>query len=461
MIFAQYQLKNQFKMYLNRRCNFRLLQFLVLGIFCHFDTSHASPQMEGVTKVDRSGANPSTPVRRPTQNRDSSPGEQMKDPRRWMFLAVVAFLLIGGGRKWHRSWQGRKLANRIADGLASSDEILLSSRYGRIAVPDLFHLLSSTETEQTKKNAALRALISLWREDELIIEEEKAIIIRSFEVQWKHRRKYPRDMTGSFTIHASFGLPQLIDNELTSWLEKHLQWSSRITGSRRATDQQWKTSDAFRPKIQCDINPEDFPENSVHRIGLYVRLKTRDLSSNWELELPATNSSFEWDEYLQTDALKAPFSDEEANQLNNALQWVPIAGSDQVALTMNHVKISPEFAVANPPLCMVQRPLPRDLAHQIYLEIQGVSRMIPVGEWVVALRNSDSVLNPEAEVTCPPWEISPEDLLSDSEISRAGNHMIRLILEPVTHRGWANPDVRSVYSGRIEMPWINVELVRL
>jgi hypothetical protein len=179
------------------------------------------------------------------------------------------------------------------------------------------------------------------------------------------------------------------------------------------------------------------------------------------LELPATNSSFEWDDYLQTDALKAPFSDEEANQMNKALQWVPIAGSDQVALTLNHVNISPEFAVANPPRCMVERPLPRDLAHQIYLEIQGVSRMVPVGEWVVALRNSDSVWNHEAEVTCPPWEISPEDLLSDSEISRAGNHMIRLILEPVTHRGWANPDVRSVFSGRIEMPWINVELVRL
>lgn len=408
--------------------------------------------------VDRSGANPSTPVRRPSQSRNSSPSSPMADPRRWMFISVVAFLMFGGGRKWLKSIHGRRLADKIAHGTANPDEILGSYRYGRVVVQDLFEALTGGASDEIR-HSAFEALVRLWQADELIAEEEKAIVTRSFQIKWNHRRKYPVSLNGTFDISATYGLFELKDSELQRWLSDHSRWSYRIQGTRRAVDEQWKQNLCDPPFALTEINSRDFPENTVHRIALFVRFRTFNQTSNWEIELPSQPTSFEWDLNLELNALLAPIVESELDVFTNAMNWQPasLPGPGQEGPRL--VQISPGFAIHNPPETVISSPLPRDLSHAVFIELQGVTGLIPAGEWLIACRKSSENLF-QSYRSGSHWDVSPDSYIDDQLIGHAGRFQMRLVLKPIAHRGWANPEIRSVFNSKISFPWVEIEIVR-
>lgn len=427
--------------------------FLLTLFMASFISMPAMAQEEKPGRVDRTGANPSTPVRKPGQRREGQPQSPMSDPRRWVFIAVTAFLVLGGARKWLAGNRGRKMADRIANGQANLAEISNSAVHGRSVLPDLLSLLQD-EAPADRKNAALEALIKLWRADELIAEEEKAILSRAIQVSWKQRRKYPRDFSGQFQITALFRLPLLADKSCNEWLRNHLRFETRVTGTRRATDEQWKPLPADSSQLTMEIESRDFPEDSIHRLMLFIRVKTEGLTSDWSLDLPGQATSFEWDHHLKSMALKAESDEKEAMIMQEALAWELIADADEMQL--QNVAISPGFAIHHPPVAMLAIPLPRDIAHEAMLEIEEVSSNIRLKKWVIASRGSVSTA--EKQFKQIPLEMM--GLIDDSAISRAGKYRARLLLNPKPELGWADPEIRSVWPGRLTSPWVEIEIVR-
>ncbi len=421
----------------------------------------AQDRGEGVGPVDRTGANPSTPVRRP-ESRERAEGPKSSpfaDPRRWLFLAVVGFLVIGGGRKWLHGRKGRSLADRLAAGTASVDEIRDANKYGRIVVHDLFRVLAEGQTQE-HRIAATEALVKLWRADELIPEEEKAIVSRSFSVDWRIRRKYPKGLKGPIGIRAFFGLPRLSDDELNLWLYKHLQWAYRVTGTRRASDDTWQEPQLGLGQVRLTVMAEDFPDDGPHRIVLQMKAETKELTDQWTLELPAQSISFETDEKLSIGALAGMPDSSRAELMRNAIEaWVPHERPDPAFSVLDD-----RFAIRNPPGFKVVSSLTADLAHQAILEIEGISGRWSIGEWVVSERSTSQVTkNDFGETTfiiIRSWPETLERLGDAATLERGGNYRARVVLEPRPERGWSDPDIRSVWPEPIMTDWFEVEIVR-
>jgi len=421
----------------------------------------AQDRGEGMGPVDRSGANPSTPVRRP-DSRERAEGPKSSpfaDPRRWLFLAVVGFLVVGGGRKWLHGRKGRDLADRLAAGTATVDELRDANRYGRIVVHDLFRVLTEGQSQE-HRIAATEALVKLWRADELIPEEEKAIVSRSFSVDWRIRRKYPKGLTGPIAIRAFFGLPKLNDDELNRWLYQHLRWTYRVTGTRRASDDIWQSAEELPGQVRMIVMAEDFPDEGPHRIVLLMKAETKDLTDQWSLELPAQSISFETDDKLSIGALAGMPDSSRAEMMRSAVEhWVPDERPDAAFSVLDD-----RFAIRNPPGFKVVSRLPADLAHQAILEFEGIAGRWSIGECVVSERSTSQVdKNEFVETTFIVIRTWPEilDRLGDAAtLERGGNYRARVILEPRPERGWSDPDIRSVWPEAITTTWFEVEIVR-
>jgi hypothetical protein len=436
----------------------RILALLLLIGTCEVASAQDPGEETGV--VDRTGANPSTPVRRPgtrerTERQVSKP---FSDPRRWLFLAVVGFLVIGGGRKWLHGRKGRRLADRLHDGTAPIDDIRNANRYGRIVVHDLFRVLTDGKSLEHRA-AATEALIKLWRADELIPEEEKAIVTRSFTVDWRIRRKYPKGLTGPIAVVADFGLPELADRELSAWLADHLQWSFRVNGTRRASDDSWHIQDSEHRSVRLTFMGEDFPDAGPHRLILHMKVDTIGLTDQWTLELPAQTISFEFDDKLQLNALAGMPDSARADIMNASVK--PRTGGEHPEPVFS--VLDDRFALRNPPVLALRSALPSDLAHCARLELEGVSGQWTIGEWIVAsktISGSDGEQTAQDSLAARHW---PERLEPNSEsasIERGGHYRARVVLESRPERGWSDPDVRSVWPETITSEWFDVEIVR-
>ncbi|MFM7317670.1 MAG: hypothetical protein ACKO5E_12055, partial [bacterium] len=406
-----------------RSIKYHSIRSLAFVIFIFAMTLSSLAQDDSQGKTDRRGANPSTPVRKPGQRREIPPQSPVGDPRRWVFIAVVAFLLLGGARKWLAASRGRKMADRIADGQASLDEIRQAARHGRAVLPDLLGMLADGKSDEMK-SAAFESLIQLWQADELIAEEEKAIITRAFQVEWKQRRKYPRDYDGNFQILGFISLPKIQDESRIVWLSEHLRWETRVTGTRKATDDQWQMIPPDEMQLQIQMESRDFPEDCVHRVMLFTRVTTHGLTSNWTLDLPGQATSFEWDQHLKSAALKADFDEKEALIMQEALTWDCNADPDTIGSQL--IALSPGFAIHRPPVALLRIPLPRDLAHDAVLEIDEISSKIKLKNYVIASRGSAITLQKQFKMI--PLEI--KRLIDDSAISRAGKYRARINLQP-------------------------------
>ncbi len=90
------------------------------------------------------------------------------------------------------SWRARRAIARLASPTVTSEEIELVADHGRAGVWELLRIFSESGSSPEQQAAAGRALARLWRRDELVAEEEQAIVRRGFTVTWKARRRYPR-----------------------------------------------------------------------------------------------------------------------------------------------------------------------------------------------------------------------------------------------------------------------------
>lgn len=438
----------------------RILTLLIL--MSTFGFAMGQDRADETGSVDRTGANPSTPVRRPggRERSEASKVSPFADPRRWLFLAVVGFLVIGGGRKWLHGRKGRALADKLADGSATVEETRDAYQYGRIVVQDLFRVLTEGTTPD-RRQAALSALVRLWKADELIPEEEKAIVTRAFVTNWQLRRKYPRGLTGPLSIRVDYRLPETGVQELDDWLREHLEWSHRVTGTRRASDDQWRKLGSPTPGAGFEIMPADFPEDGPHRLILHPRVNVQGLTDNWQLDLPAQTTSFEWDDHLQSGALKGMPDAIRASQWREMFGIWDTHGSETDAV---HTAIDERFALSFPPEPMISflRPgmahaaLPCDLAHQVFLEFESVDGRWYLGDWILAA-NSAACQGESA------FFRTPETFRRASNaprLERAGKYRGRFVLESCPELGWSDPAIRSVWPETLTTDWFEIEVVR-
>ena len=154
------------------------------------------------------------------------------EPRSAVFLVLFAALLIGGGSRLRKAMRGRDARNRLDDPDIKPEEIEAVAEFGRAGMLDLFRILETGKTRE-QRLAAGRALAILWAGDEMIPEEEKAVVIRGHEVTWRGRRRYPRGLKSAIPFGVVVTLPFLRENAKAIG-PGHLEWSFRITGSRRA-----------------------------------------------------------------------------------------------------------------------------------------------------------------------------------------------------------------------------------
>src|SRR5262249_41542251 len=145
-------------------------------------------------------------------------------------------------------------------------------------------------------------LSRLWRLDQLVAEEEQAIVRRGFTVNWSARRRYPRALRAAIPISVSFDVPFLDDSDRRVQ-PTNLEWSHRVLGTRRATLEEFSTWVAGRGRADFTIVPGDYETNGPHRLILQARVRTTGLTDSWELELPHVPFTLDFDPFLTLEAI--------------------------------------------------------------------------------------------------------------------------------------------------------------
>jgi hypothetical protein len=417
--------------------------------------------------------NPSTPTRRPSARGEPGAWGWLADPRSAVLLTLVGAAVLGGGRKILQAFQARRASERLAEPDVTPDEIAAAARFGREGLLDLFRILGTAE-DAPRRDAAGRAIAAIWKRDDLIAEEEKALVRRGFAVDWRARRRYPRGLAVPIPIRVEYGVPFLRETEDEVGPDD-LSWSHRIAGAQRASLEQPSVWNVGAGHATFTIDPADFPGNGPHRLALQASARTsiyvdgRDMdmfsgasdkakakavevrSVGWELELPHMPFSFELDPNLRVEALLGLADESRAEVIGRAVSLVAPPSSDDAS--SRFVGLTQDLLLRDPPVLAVSGPLPCDLAHAIYLEFEGVPGRFAAGSVVVAGQggatgNDRSVL------------LEMESLVPAGSIERTGEVRLRAILEADPHRGWADPDIRSIWPGTIVTDWATARVVR-
>jgi hypothetical protein len=373
----------------------------------------------------------------------------LSDPRTTVLVVLGSAILIGGGRRLLIASKSRKAVDRLSDPHVSPEEILDAAGYGPDGLIDFFRLLDEGKTPEIR-NAAGRALAVVWAGDNLIPEQEKAVVTRGFDVRWRARRRYPRAMRAPIPIEVSYGLP-FLDPEGPGISPDDLEWSHRISGAERAAlelPSDWKAGPGV---ASFSIDPGDFPQNGPHRLVVKARARTGPtLTSDWEVEPPHVPFSFEFDPRLSPEALFTMPDDGKKRAIASSivLDAEPTAeGQDP-----RFLDLPGPFVLRDPPALRMTPPLPSDLAHRIELEFDGVSGRFPAGRVVVTEQGGTTG---PIEVPLGPVEGLPADAFE-----HPGERRVRVVLVPDPDLGWADPDVRSLWPEAIETDWITVRLIR-
>jgi hypothetical protein len=405
-------------------------------------------------------------------------GAWLADPRTAVLGFLGTALLIGGGRK---VWQGIQ-ARRAVAALGASDvrpeEVEAAAEHGREGLIELFRLLGTAESPEVR-NAAGRALAVLWARDDLIVEEEKALVRRGFAVTWKARRRYPRGLRVPIPIEASYGVPFLVDGGKGVG-PSSLEWSHRILGAERAGLEEPSTWVKGPGLARFEVEPSDFATLGPHRLALAARVRVVGLTDNWEIELPHLPFSFEFDPILSVEALLATEDEPRKAAFARSIRLqVPEGGS-------RHLDLNAGLVLRDPPDLVVTTPLPCDLAHHMDVEFEGVTGRFRAGSAVV-VQNSAGPKTPSkdlrSEVIDLEWESTSRKPTQDSglgtqdsgvwifpigpivglpldAIDRPGERRIRAVLTADPELGWADPDARSVWPGTLTSEWATVKVIR-
>lgn len=394
--------------------------------------------------------NPSTPrTRRPTPNRRDQVRSEwgwLADPRNAVLLLLGLVLGIGGTRRWLRTLRARQAVARLEEGVAGPGEIFDASRHGRAAIRPLFTTLTDAQ-DPSHREAAGQALSRIWANDDLIAEEEQGLVRRGFDVRWRARRAYPRDLQTPFHLAVEYGVP-FLRTDGTGVGPHQLEWSHRLSGAGRAgleVFSDWEPGDG---RVEFQIRPDDFPSMGPHRLVLHTRVRTtHGLSSTWQIDLPQIPFAFEFDPRLQVDALFGLPEDARAEEFARAVRLVPApdeGGPPEL------VPLVDELVLREPPRLRVVAPLPSDLAHRIEMEFEGVPGRHPAGSFVVPS-------GAESPLSVP---LSPSAPLPPSSLERPGTHRVRAHLIPDAGLGWANPSIRSVWPFPMTTDWTEAIVLR-
>ena len=372
------------------------------------------------------------------------------DPRNGVLLTLAAVLILGGGRRWLQSRRARRAVGLLDDPNVSPADVLDAADHGRSALMDLFRL-QGTAADPAVREAAGQALATLWARDELIAEEEKAIVSRGFAATWRARRRYPRRMAAPIPVSATYGVPFLREGG-PGVAPGNLEWSHRVVGAERASLEQfspWRAGPGF---VEFTINPGDFPANGPHRLVLETRALTAGLTSSWELNLPHIPFNFEFDPHLSVDALLTLPDDARAAAIARALRLERPEPADG---DVRYLSLDDAFALRDPPVLAVATPLPCDLAHAVSVEFQGVPGRFPAGAVVLSGQGA----NRDEPAGTRHFPLGPISLLPGA-IDHPGDRRLRAVLTADPGLGWADPDVRSIWPGEIATDWVEVRVIR-
>jgi hypothetical protein len=406
---------------------------------------------------------PESPPRGPSRRSDprrsdgqaSSRRDWLREPKSAVWMALAAIILIGGGRRLHWAWRARKAVGRLSEPGVTSEEIEAVAEYRRSGVWELLRIFSTSESEPLR-TAAGRSLARLWKRDELVGEEEQALVRRGFAVTWKARRRYPRSLNAAIPIVVDYDVPFLPD-EGDSVRGADLEWSHRIIGARRATLEEFSAWKAGRGAVDFSIIPDDFPTNGPHRLVLQSKVRTTGLSDTWEIELPHVPFQFDFDPVLRLDAILT-LSDavrDEAMARAIRLESATVEAGDVSAL----LPLGREWVLRNPPRLAVDTPLPSDLAHRAAIEFEGTPGRFPAGSMILSGQGTGQRGEPGLR-EIRRFDVGPTAMIPEGIITRPGFLRMRLHLEADSQLGWADPDIRSVWPGQVETNWVDAEIIR-
>jgi hypothetical protein len=380
----------------------------------------------------------------------------LREPKTAVWVILAAAIALGLWRKLRSGWRARKAVARLEDPKVTPDEVVAAAEHGRAAVWELLRLFSSSRSESLRLSAG-KALARLWFLDQLVAEEEQAIVRRGFNVTWNARRRYPRALQAEIPIAVKFEVP-FLDGEPGRVGPANLEWSHRVLGTRRATLEEFSPWTGGRGRACFSIVPGDFETNGPHRLVLQTRVRTTGLTGSWEFELPHVPYNLEFDPLLELSAITTvPDSNRDA-QISQAIRLEPAEAKGGEPATF--LALGTEWAMRNPPRLAVTTPLPSDLAHAISLEIEGAEHAISAGMLILSgqgMTPRDAHDPGTAVERFPLGEIASIDARS---IERPGRRRVRLELEPVPERGWADPEIRSIWPGATRTNWVEVEIVR-
>lgn len=380
----------------------------------------------------------------------------LREPRSAVWLVLVLIIGIGGGRRLRWSWRARRAVARLADPSVSPDEIEAAAAFGREGAWELLRIFS-TPGPDASRNAAGRGLARLWKDNQLVAEEEQAVVRRGFAVEWKARRRYPRDLHVEIPIRATYGVPFLGDDD-DRIQAKDLEWSHRIVGARRATLEGASPWARGNGEAAFSILPDDFPTNGPHRLVLQTRVSTAGLPDTWELELPQVPFTFDFDPVLRPEAILTLPDAARDTEIAGAIRLRAAEHDDKVPARL--VPLGNDWVLRNPPHLVVATPLPCDLAHSVWIELEGVDERLTAGKVVVSGQGFPRE-RPGAPARSELFlELQPVAAPAGGVIERPGMRRIRAILDADPQLGWADPDVRAVWPGSLATEWVEAEIIR-
>jgi hypothetical protein len=368
-----------------------------------------------------------------------------------VLLVLFLIVLIGGGRKLLRSWRGRGVLGRLTAPGVTVEDVAAAVEFGREGLMDLFRILGTGESAEVR-SAAGHALSVLWARDELIAEEEQALVRRGFEVTWQARRRYPRALRGAIPMAVAYGLP-FLRADGGGIAPESLAWSHTIVGARRAAlevESPWKAGPG---RAEFAVVPDDFATNGPHRLVFKTRVRAVGLTDAWELELPQMPLSFEFDPNLSVDALFTLPDTARGEAIARAVRLVAREPDERGP---SFIELNAAMALRHPPEVALALPLPCDLAHAIMLEFEGIPGRFGAGAVNVSGQGSRA----GAAESVRSFAVGPIASVPLVALDRPGRYRMRVILEPDAERGWADPEIRSIWPEPIVTEWFEVEVVR-
>ncbi|CAN5721834.1 hypothetical protein BH23PLA1_BH23PLA1_31890 [soil metagenome] len=389
----------------------------------------------------------------------------LADPRSAVLVILASIVILGGGRRLYLSAKARRAVARLAEPDVSAAEVASAAEHGREGLLELFRLLSEAKAPEVRE-AAGKALATLWGRDELIPEEEQAVVRRGYSVHWQARRKYPRAIRGPIPILVEYGVPALKSSNKGE-APRHppqaegdevpagsLEWSHRVAGSGRASLESFSDWRPGPSAAGFTIDPEDFDSNGPHRLVLQTKVRTsKDLSSTWEIELPHMAFPFEFDPRLEIDALLSLPDDARGSAIAEAIRLVSPEPSEE---NPRFLDLPGDFVLRDPPVLVLTTPLPCDLAQTMEVEFEGVPGRFRAGAVVL----SGQGMRAEGPVSTQTIPIGPIEGLPPGTIERPGEVRLRVILKADPNLGWADPEIRSIWPEPIETTWAPARVIR-